>query len=358
MKKILTLSALAVVLTGCSTETAKNKPVNVESTKSESKESSSKEVSNSSNESAESKSSVKVDTIDYGAAEEILKLYFGTKIIPDLFIFSDTFGEKLDKGPTLSHKVSVARLVDVYNALERGTVSKEDAIKKFANGAGNVAVVDSKFDLSKAKELVGNSTNKVIYFTGDETVFAHSNGGVGGIGGLVAADKSEWKIEGDTILVPTTMQPGNTRGETVRLKINNKSYSGGTSKYKYYVDVEGKFATGSLSKVSTPEKETTTTTKATTTKEETTQTKSALKGTGLSAYTGTYVGPAGRTITISDSGVFIVDGKETPVTVDVQGGSLHLSISNWKSNMNPPWYVVEKGKIVEHFRGNMSTFTK
>ncbi|MDO4813677.1 MAG: hypothetical protein Q3988_01150 [Gemella sp.] len=353
MKKILTLSALAVVLTGCTSEPVKSKPVNVESTTSGSKESTSKENSNSSNNtSVENTSSTKVDTIDYAAAEEILKLYFGTKVIPDLFTFSDKFGEKLDRSATLSHKVSVAKLVDVYNALERGTVSKEDAIKKFANGAGDIAVVDSNFDLTKAKELVGSSVNKVVYFTGDETVFAYSNGGVGAMGGLEAAERSEWKVEGDTIVVPTIMQPGNTRGETVRLKANNKSYSGGASKYKYYVDVQGKAATGSLSKVSAPKKETTTTTKATT-KVETTQTKAAPKGNGLSAYAGTYVGSNGSTITISSSGEFIVDGEAMAVDVESSGGSLSLMPSNWKSNMNPPSYTVEKGKVIAQFRGSM-----
>lgn len=344
MKKIVTLTALALVLTGCSnTENPKNKSVSVESLDTESK--GSKEESKKVNTTSTEK--ISVDNIDYASAEKVLKLYTGIKTLPAPPVMAIELGEKDDN----AYKVKLSKLIDAYNAIEKRVVSKEEVLKNFSSMSSGLERISSSYDANLVKEK-GGSKNIVLYFEGDNTVVLNAFPPVGATSGYVYADKSQWKIDSDSITVPLKTAGAGVSEQAagnVKLRLNDKNYSGGESKYKYYVD-----STESSSSSSKEEPVATTTTEKVTT----TKAKAPAKSSGgLADFAGTYVSSTGGTIVITSSGEFIVEGSPVAVDVNGSGASLSLSLSNWTSNMNPPFYEVSKGQVVAQFRGSMTTYT-
>ncbi len=125
-------------------------------------------------------------------------------------------------------KVSVQDFVDVVNEFSDKTYSKQQALDLIQSPA--LSEYDGKS--SNASEFPKD--NEIHYYKGDnELVFVSVEKGHNYLQEL---DKKEnWKTEGDSIKINVLDSMTKTKISTITLKLNNKNYSDGHSKSKYYV---------------------------------------------------------------------------------------------------------------------------
>ena len=163
---------------------------------------------------------------DFDAAVPFL--YFGDKnksIVPDQRKFV-TYVPK-----------TLAELTDIYNSRFAETLSLEQVKEKVANTKFmRYKEVDESYKVDGKKYIGQLNPADIIYFKKDNMYLAaipgHPNPAV-----YQASKKDKWKIEGDKLTIPVVYvgQENKVKGLIV-LRLNNKTYEGGQSRTKYYVE--------------------------------------------------------------------------------------------------------------------------
>ena len=125
-------------------------------------------------------------------------------------------------------KVSVQDFVDVVNEFSDKTYSKEEALELLQSPAFNEingkSTAASTFP--KDSEIHYYKEDNVLVFVSVERGHNYPQ----------ELDKKEnWKTEGDSININVLDSMTKTKISTITLKMNNKIYTGGHSKSKYYV---------------------------------------------------------------------------------------------------------------------------
>ena len=125
-------------------------------------------------------------------------------------------------------KVSVQDFVDVVNEFSDKTYSKEEALELLQSPAFSEFVGKSSGANAFPKD------SEIYYYKEDNTLVFVSV--VRGHNYPQELDKKEnWKTEGDSIKIDVLDAMTKTKISTITLKLNNKNYTGGHSKSKYYV---------------------------------------------------------------------------------------------------------------------------
>lgn len=226
-KLLMLLAAGALVITGCAgkdnSKTSDKKNTEQKESKTENKETTSKE-----------KTEVKHDLV---AAEKLAhlvaisgndlsRLNEQTNLLA--WITQDRSTKfKSPEGVPLA-KVLVQDFVDVVNEFSNKTYSKDEALNLLQSPA--FSEVDGKFTASSAFP----KDSEINYYKEDNTlVFVSVERGHNYP--QVLDKKENWKTEGDSIKIDVLDAMTKTKISTITLKLNNKNYTGGHSKSKYYV---------------------------------------------------------------------------------------------------------------------------
>ena len=226
-KLLMLLAAGALVITGCagkdSSKTSDKKNTEQKESKAENKETTSKE-----------KSEVKYDL---EAAEKLAHLVAISgndlsRLKEQTNLLAWITQDKSTKfnspeGVPLA-KVSVQDFVDVVNEFSDKTYSKEEALELLQSPAFSEVNGKSSAATTFPKD------SEIYYYKEDSAlVFASVERGHNYPQEL---DKKEnWKTEGDSIKIDVLDAMTKTKISTITLKLNNKNYTGGHSKSKYYV---------------------------------------------------------------------------------------------------------------------------
>ena len=125
-------------------------------------------------------------------------------------------------------KVSIQDFVDVVNEFSDKTYSKEEALELLQSPAFNEingkSTAASTFP--KDSEIHYYKEDNVLVFVSVERGHNYPQ----------ELDKKEnWKTEGDSIKIDVLDVMTKTKISTITLKLNNKNYTGGHNKSKYYV---------------------------------------------------------------------------------------------------------------------------
>ena len=131
---------------------------------------------------------------------------------------------------------SLPELVDLYNAAYKEIYTEEQVKKEVSKYTNKYKEIDDSFSGNESKYSASINIGELLYFKKDKMYVV----GMGGIGGLMTLDLSpqnEWTTEGDKITIPlvNTFERGKPAGKIV-LRLNNKKYDGGQSRFKYYVE--------------------------------------------------------------------------------------------------------------------------
>ena len=182
---------------------------------------------------------------DKDAAFAIATKYNGVQLGGSIDSMVGLFGYLSDvsrhvKGAQLGMNVvpmSLGEITDIYNTAFPETFSAEQVYKKVTGiqHAKYREVDDSyKGNEDKYNKSVGNG--EVVYFKKDKMYLAVI-GGLGGVNAISPATPDKYTIEGDKVIVPLidNFNGGKQKGQMV-LRLNNKKYEGGQSKFKYYVE--------------------------------------------------------------------------------------------------------------------------
>ena len=125
-------------------------------------------------------------------------------------------------------KVSVQDFVDVVNEFSEKTYSKEEALELLQSPAF------SEFTGKSSGATTFPKDSEIHYYKEDSALVFVSV--VRGHNYPQELDKKEnWKTEGDSIKIDVLDAMTKTKISTITLKLNNKNYTGGYSKSKYYV---------------------------------------------------------------------------------------------------------------------------
>lgn len=151
--------------------------------------------------------------------------------------FSD--GSKhINAGEMLNYMpMSLAEIVDVYNALQPDTVNEGYVMNKLKNSQYiKYREIDDSLVGNEEKYMKVLKEDELIFFKKDKMVFAAKRGH----GAILLTGPSKpdmWKVEGDKITIPVSTSVTDTffKGKVV-LRLNNKKYEGGQSRFKYFVE--------------------------------------------------------------------------------------------------------------------------
>ena len=135
---------------------------------------------------------------------------------------------KAANGQTL-FTVSSADYLDVINAVSSKTYTKEEAINLLKGS------YFSEKDGSSTKSNVVPKEDEVYYYKGDN-VIAFTTRIMGNNHPQEVEPQDKWVVEGDKIKINVIDKMTKTKISTITLKINNKQYTGGNVKSKYYVE--------------------------------------------------------------------------------------------------------------------------
>ncbi|MGQ7358877.1 G5 domain-containing protein [Streptococcus suis] len=160
---------------------------------------------------------------------------------------SETLKEVMDwtripgKQESFGHivKYDLDSVIDSFNTYQPTTYQLQDILKEL--DAISIDKSLSDYDTSSFINLFTehNIRTRWIYLTKDKTLlFAYVGGRGGYIPPITIAPQSEWKLKGDTVIIPTYYMNGKQRVnmQEFAIKPNNKDYSGGKEKSKHYVD--------------------------------------------------------------------------------------------------------------------------
>lgn len=227
-KLLMLLAAGALVITGCAgkeaskTSDQKNTPEQKES-RTENKETTSKEKSEVKHDLAAAEKLANLVAI---SGNNLSRLNEQTNLLA--WITQDRSTKfNSPEGVPLA-KVSVQDFVDVVNEFSDKTYSKEEALELLqspafseVNGKSSAATI-----FPKDSEIHYYKEDSALVFVSVERGHNYPQ----------ELDKKEnWKTEGDSIKIDVLDAMTKTKISTITLKLNNKNYTGGHSKSKYYV---------------------------------------------------------------------------------------------------------------------------
>ena len=226
-KLLMLLAAGALVITGCagkdSLKTSDKKNTEQKESKTENKETTSKEKSEVKHDLEAAEKLAHLVAI---SGNDLSRLNEQTNLLA--WITQDRSTKfKSPEGVPLA-KVSVQDFVDIVNEFSNKTYSKEEALELLQSPAFS--------------ELAGKSSganafpkdSEIYYYKEDNTlVFVSVERGHNYP--QVLDKKENWKTEGDSIKIDVLDAMTKTKISTITLKLNNKNYTGGHSKSKYYV---------------------------------------------------------------------------------------------------------------------------
>lgn len=135
---------------------------------------------------------------------------------------------KAANGETL-FTVSSADYLDAINAVNSKTYTKEEAINLLKGSHF------SEKDGNSAKSNAVPKEDEVYYYKGDN-VIAFTTRIMGNNHPQEVESQDKWVVEGDKIKINVVDKMTKTKISTITLKINNKQYTGGNVKSKYYVE--------------------------------------------------------------------------------------------------------------------------
>lgn len=142
------------------------------------------------------------------------------------------------KGSNLTGIVpkKLSELVDLYNSRYKETYTEDQVRKEVTQYTEKYREIDDSFTGNESNYSTNINLGELIYFKKDK-VYVVGMGGIGGVLGTVLSSKDMWIIEGDKITIPliSTFERGKVSGQMV-LRLNNKKYDGGQSRFKYYVE--------------------------------------------------------------------------------------------------------------------------
>lgn len=227
-KLLMLLAAGALVITGCAgkeaskTSDQKNIPEQKES-KTENKATTSKEKSEVKHDLAVAEKLANLVAI---SGNDLSRLKEQTNLLA--WITQDRSTKfNSPEGVPLA-KVSVQDFVDVVNEFSDKTYSKEEALELLQSPAF------SEVNGNSSAATIFPKDSEIHYYKEDSAlVFVSVERGHNYPQEL---DKKEnWKTEGDSIKIDVLDAMTKTKISTITLKLNNKNYTGGHSKSKYYV---------------------------------------------------------------------------------------------------------------------------
>ena len=135
---------------------------------------------------------------------------------------------KAANGETL-FTVSSADYLDAINAVSSKTYTKEEAINLLKGSHF------SEKDGNSAKSNAVPKEDEVYYYKGDN-VITFTTRIMGNNHPQEVESQDKWVVEGDKIKINVVDKMTKTKISTITLKINNKQYTGGNVKSKYYVE--------------------------------------------------------------------------------------------------------------------------
>ena len=228
-KKLLVLLATgALVLTGC----AGNESIKSSEQKNKSEQNDSKKDNNGSKskENAEIKHDLvaaeKLAHLVAISGNDLKRLNEQTNLLAWITQDKSTKFKSPEGVPLV--KVSVQDFVDVVNEFSDKTYSKEEALELLQSPA--FSEINGKSTSSstfpKDSEIHYYKEDNVLVFVSVERGHNYPQ----------ELDKKEnWKTEGDSININVLDSMTKTKISTITLKLNNKNYTGGHNKSKYYV---------------------------------------------------------------------------------------------------------------------------
>jgi hypothetical protein len=148
---------------------------------------------------------------------------------------------KVDKMMLNHIPIRLTEIVDAYNALQSETVDTEYVMNKLKNSQYLIyREIDDNLTGNEEKYSKVLKEGELIFFKKDKMVLATYRGH-GSISLNGPSKPDMWKIEGDKITIPisTSVSDLSYKGKVV-LRLNNKKYEGGQSRFKYYVESIGK----------------------------------------------------------------------------------------------------------------------
>ena len=226
-KLLMLLAAGALVITGCagkdSLKTSDKKNTEQKESKIENKETTSKEKTEVKHDLAAAEKLAHLVAI---SGNDLSRLNEQTNLLA--WITQDRSTKfKSPEGVPLA-KVSVQDFVDIVNEFSNKTYSKEEALELLQSPAF------SEIDGKSSGATTFPKDSEIYYYKEDNTlVFVSVERGHNYPQEL---DKKEnWKTEGDSIKIDVLDAMTKTKISTITLKLNNKNYTGGHSKSKYYV---------------------------------------------------------------------------------------------------------------------------
>ena len=226
-KLLMLLAAGALVITGCagkdSLKTSDKKNTEQKESKTENKETTSKEKTEVKHDLAVAEKLAHLVAI---SGNDLSRLKEQTNLLA--WITQDRSTKfNSPEGVPLA-KVSVQDFVDIVNEFSNKTYSKEEALELLQSPAFSEVNVKSSAATTFPKD------SEIHYYKEDNTlVFVSVERGHNYPQEL---DKKEnWKTEGDSIKIDVLDAMTKTKISTITLKLNNKNYTGGHSKSKYYV---------------------------------------------------------------------------------------------------------------------------
>ena len=226
-KLLMLLAAGALVITGCagkdSLKTSDKKNTEQKESKTENKETTSKEKTEVKHDLEAAEKLAHLVAI---SGNDLSRLNEQTNLLA--WITQDRSTKfNSPEGVPLA-KVSVQDFVDVVNEFSDKTYSKEEALELLQSPAFSEVNGKSSAATTFPKD------SEIHYYKEDNTlVFVSVERGHNYPQEL---DKKEnWKTEGDSIKIDVLDAMTKTKISTITLKLNNKNYTGGHSKSKYYV---------------------------------------------------------------------------------------------------------------------------
>ena len=226
-KLLMLLAAGALVITGCagkdSLKTSDKKNTEQKESKTENKETTSKEKTEVKHDLATAEKLAHLVAI---SGNDLSRLNEQTNLLA--WITQDRSTKfKSPEGVPLA-KVSVQDFVDVVNEFSDKTYSKDEALELLQSPAF------VEYDGKSSATTTFPKDSEIYYYKEDNRlVFVSVERGHNYPQEL---DKKEnWKTEGDSIKIDVLDAMTKTKISTITLKLNNKNYTGGHSKSKYYV---------------------------------------------------------------------------------------------------------------------------
>ena len=144
---------------------------------------------------------------------------------------------KVDEMLLFHIPMPLSEIIDAYNALQPDTVNEEYVMNKLKSSQYlKYREIDDTLTGNEEKYSKVLKEGELIFFKKDKMVLATYRGH-GAIFLKGPSKPDMWKIEGDKITIPySTSVIGNTYKGKLVLRLNNKKYEGGQSKFKYYVE--------------------------------------------------------------------------------------------------------------------------